>query len=75
MKKLNESIYQLMMALIVGLVSIGVSFIGDMNEKIGQVAGSMQEMNIKMGHVNMIVGDHEGRLREVEKEIRAKKKE
>lgn len=64
---LQKNIVQLLLALIIGIVSLGVSFIGDMSNNIHRIAVSVTELNSRMGQVMTTVNDHEGRLREVEK--------
>lgn len=56
-----------MLALIIGVISLGVSFIGDMSQNLQQMAISVHELNGKMGTINEITRDHEARLREIEK--------
>lgn len=64
---LEKHISQLLLALIIGVVSLGVSFIGDMSRNMQQIAVSVHELNARMGQVSDTMKDHEDRLREVEK--------
>lgn len=70
MNKLHENINHLMLVMIIGVVSLGVSFIGEMSKNIQAMAGSIQELNAKMGQVSDTMRDHEGRLRHLEKSIK-----
>lgn len=72
--KLNESINQLLMALIIGVVSLGVSFMGDLSKNVQSMTlslesckASIQELNYKIGQVFSMASDHEARLRELER--------
>jgi len=56
-----------MIALIIGIVSIGVSFIGEMSKNIQSMAGNIQELSTKLGQINEVMKDHEVRIREIEK--------
>jgi len=56
-----------MIALIIGIVSIGVSFIGEMSKNIQAMAGNIQELSTKLGQINEVMKDHEVRIREIEK--------
>jgi hypothetical protein len=67
MNKLHENVNHLMLALIIGVVSLGVSFIGDMSKNIQNMAASVEQLNTKMGQVNDTMRDHEFRLRDLEK--------
>ena len=67
MKQLHENINHLMIALIIGIVSIGVSFIGEMSKNIQSMAGNIQELSTKLGQINEVMKDHEVRIREIEK--------
>lgn len=64
---LLKNIDHLMLAAIVGVVSLGVSFIGDMARNIQQMATSIQELNVRMSDVSDRIRDHEDRIRSVEK--------
>jgi methyl-accepting chemotaxis protein len=67
MNKLHENINHLMLALIIGVASLGVSFIGDMSKNISNMAASIEQLNTKMGQVSETMRDHEFRLRDLEK--------
>jgi methyl-accepting chemotaxis protein len=67
MKYLHDNINHLMLAMIIGIASLGVSFIGDMSQNLQQMAISVHELNTKMGTINEITRDHEIRIREIEK--------
>lgn len=67
MKQLHENINHLMIALVIGIVSIGVSFIGEMSKNIQAMSGSIQELSTKLGQINEVMKDHEVRIREIEK--------
>lgn len=67
MKQLHENINHLMIALIIGIVSIGVSFIGEMSKNIQSMAGNIQELSTKLGQINEVMKDHEVRIREIER--------
>ena len=67
MNKLHDNINHLMLVLIIGVCSLGVSFIGEMSKNIQAMAGSIQELNTKMGQVSDTMKDHELRIREIEK--------
>lgn len=62
-----KNLDHLLLAAIVGVVSIGVSFIGDMSRNVQQMAASIQELNVRMGQVSDTMRDHEMRIRDVEK--------
>lgn len=64
---LHKSLNHLLLALVIGVVSLGVSFIGEMSKNTQQMAASIQELNVRMGQVSDTMRDHEFRLREVEK--------
>jgi hypothetical protein len=66
MKHLHDSVNHLMLALIIGVVSLGVSFMADVSKNMQSIAISVQELNIRIGHVNEIMKDHENRLRKIE---------
>jgi hypothetical protein len=67
MKQLHENINHLMLVLVVGIVSIGVSFIGDMSKNLQAMAGTIQELSTKLGQINEVMKDHELRIRDIEK--------
>lgn len=67
MKKLHENINHLMLALIIGVASLGVSFIGDMSKNIQNMAASVEQLNIRMATVSDTMKDHELRIRDIEK--------
>jgi methyl-accepting chemotaxis protein len=67
MKQLHENINHLMIALIIGIVSIGVSFIGEMSKNIQAISGNIQELSTKLGQINEVMKDHEVRIRDIEK--------
>lgn len=56
-----------MLALIIGVASLGVSFIGDMSRNIQIMAASVEQLNIRMATVSDTMKDHEIRIRDVEK--------
>jgi methyl-accepting chemotaxis protein len=72
MKQLHENVNHLMLALIVGIASLGVSFIGDMSTNLQAMAVSVHELNAKMGAISETTRDHEARIREIEKETFSK---
>jgi hypothetical protein len=72
-KKLHENINHLMLALIIGVASLGVSFIGDMSKNIQIMAASVEQLNIRMATVSDTMKDHEVRIRDVEKNTFKKK--
>jgi hypothetical protein len=67
MKQLHENINHLMLVLVIGIVSLGVSFIGDMSKNLQAMAGTIQELSTKLGQINEIMKDHELRIRDIEK--------
>lgn len=64
---LNKAIENMFLAAIIGVASIGVSFISDMSKNIHAMTVSIQELNARMGQVDGIMKDHEQRIRDVEK--------
>jgi len=64
--ELHKNLNHLLLALIIGVVSLGVSFIGDMSRNVQQMAQSVHELNTRMGQVSDTMKDHEQRLRYVE---------
>ena len=64
---LAKNLNHLLLAMIIGVVSLGVGFIGDMAKNIQDMAKSVQELNMKMGQVSDTMRDHEYRLREIER--------
>ena len=70
MQRLRDSINQLMLALIVGVATIGVTYIGDMSKTIQTMSISVQELNVKIGQLALVISDHETRIREVERRRR-----
>lgn len=68
MKQLHENVNHLMLALIVGIASLGVSFIGEMSNNLQAMAISVHELNAKMGAISETARDHETRIRNIEKE-------
>lgn len=56
-----------MLALIIGVASLGVSFIGDMSKNIQNMAASVEQLNIRMATVSDTMKDHELRIRDIEK--------
>jgi len=68
MRQLHENVNHLMLALIVGIASLGVSFIGEMSNNLQAMAASVHELNVKMGAISETTRDHETRIREIEKE-------
>jgi hypothetical protein len=67
MKQLHENINHLMLVLVIGIVSLGVSFIGDMSKNLQAMAGTIQELSTKLGQINEVMKDHELRIRDIEK--------
>jgi methyl-accepting chemotaxis protein len=67
MKQLHENINHLMLALVIGIVSLGVSFIGDMSKNLQAMASTIQELSTKLGQINEVMKDHEIRIRQIEK--------
>lgn len=67
MKTLHENVNHIMLALIIGVASLGVSFIGDMSRNLQEMAVSVHELNAKMGTISETTRDHEIRIREIEK--------
>jgi len=55
------------MPALVGIIGLGVSFIRDMAKNVQTMTVSVQELNLKMGRANETLGDHEARLRVVER--------
>jgi hypothetical protein len=68
MKQLHENVNHIMLALIIGVASLGVSFIGDMSQNLQAMAVSVHELNAKMGAISETTRDHEARIRDIEKE-------
>jgi len=68
MKQLHENVNHLMLALIVGIASLGVSFIGDMSSNLQAMAVSVHELNARMGDISETTKDHETRIRGIERE-------
>ena len=68
MKQLHENVNHLMLALIVGIASLGVSFIGEMSSNLQAMAVSVHELNARMGDISETTKDHEARIRAVEKQ-------
>jgi len=66
MFELSESVNQLVLVLIVGVVSKAVSYIADIAKSMQVMALSIQELNVKMGLVSESVRDHETRIRNIE---------
>lgn len=66
MFELNESVNQLVLVLIVGVISKAVSYIADIAKSMQVMALSIQELNVKMGLVSESVRDHETRIRNIE---------
>lgn len=64
---MHDNINHLMLALVIGIVSLGVSFIGDMSKNLQNMAGTIQELSTKLGQINEVMKDHEIRIREIEK--------
>jgi uncharacterized membrane protein YoaK (UPF0700 family) len=67
MKQLHDNINHLMLVLVIGIVSLGVSFIGDMSKNLQNMTGTIQELSTKLGQINEIMKDHELRIRDIEK--------
>ena len=74
MKTLHENVNHIMLALIIGVASLGVSFIGDMSRNLQEMAVSVHELNAKMGLISETTKDHESRIREIEKETFTKER-
>ena len=55
-----------MLALIIGIVTISVSYIGDIAKNIQAMAISIQELNVRMAQTAESLKDHEYRIRVVE---------
>jgi len=66
MEKYSGLVQQLLLTAIIGVVSIGVSFVGDLSKNIQVMSVSVQELNVKMGQVFDMIKDHEVRLRSIE---------
>lgn len=66
MNRLSESINQLMLALIVGVATIAVSYVSDISRNLQIMATSVEQLNLKMSQVYDTVRDHETRLRSME---------
>ena len=66
MKQFHENLNHLLIALVIGIVSIGVSFIGDMSKNIQTMAMNIQELSTKLGQINEVMKDHEQRIRIIE---------
>ena len=66
MTKNSKIIEQLLLAAIIGVASIGVSFIGYMSKNMQLMSISVQELNVKMGQITLAISDHEVRLRTIE---------
>lgn len=64
--KLADHASQLMLALIIGIVSFGVSYIGDIAKNTQNLAVAIQELNVRMSQVSDTMRDHEERIRVVE---------
>jgi hypothetical protein len=67
MDKIISSLNQLLLAAVIGVVSLGVSFIADMSRNIQAMASSVQELNVRMAQISDIAKDHEIRIRQIEK--------
>jgi hypothetical protein len=67
MEKIISSLNQLLLAAVIGVVSLGVSFIADMSRNIQAMASSVQELNVRMAQISDIAKDHEVRIRQIEK--------
>lgn len=63
MERLKDAIHNLFLAAIIGLVSKGVSF-------AGEISKNLQELNLKMAQMIDVTSDHEARIRQIEKIIR-----
>lgn len=74
MFKLGENINHLVLVMIVGVVSIAVSYIGDIANSMQVMALSIQELNVKMGSVSESVKDHEARIRLMERETKTQRR-
>jgi methyl-accepting chemotaxis protein len=64
---LHKNLNHLLLAAVIGVVSLGVSFIGDMSRNLQNMAQSIHELNSRMGQVSDTMKDHEFRIREIEK--------
>lgn len=66
MEKNTALFSQLLLTAIIGVVSIGVSFVGDLSRNIQVMSISVQELNVKMGQIASVIADHEARIRTIE---------
>ena len=64
--ELHKNLNHLLLALIIGVVSLGVSFIGDMSRNMQEIAKSVNELSTRMSQVSDTMKDHEYRIRQVE---------
>jgi hypothetical protein len=65
--KINEHLIQLLLSAIIGIASLGVSYMRDMSKEIQTISAAVLESRaesaIKFGQLTEIVKDHEARLR------------
>lgn len=66
MEKYSGLVQQVLLTTVIGVVSIGVGFVGDLSKSVQSLSISVQELNIKMGQVYDMIKDHEVRLRHIE---------
>lgn len=70
----REHVNQLLLAGIMGVSSIGVSYIRDLSKEVQHISAvvleSRTEANIKFKQITESLGDHETRIRQVEKKQR-----
>jgi hypothetical protein len=60
------NVNHLLLAFIVGVISLFVKYISDIAKSIQAMSLSVQELNIRMGQITDILKDHEFRIREIE---------
>jgi hypothetical protein len=66
MEKYSGLVQQLLLTAIIGVVSLGVSFIGELSKGVQVLTLSVQELNLKIDRNTWVISDHEVRLRVVE---------
>ena len=66
MEKYSGLVQQLLLTAIIGVVSIGVGYIGELSKSVQAMSASVQELNIKTSQIFSIINDHEIRLRDIE---------
>ena len=67
---MEKTFYNLMMAALIGIGGVAVSFIGDMSRNLQSLTVSVKELNERMSQVSDTMKDHELRLRDVENKQR-----